>query len=897
MKRSIWAYAAGMMTVLLCAHGGLANAAEVAGAPASAAAQSMQETQGSQEPQAAPAQPPRATDLDTVIVTVERREQDLQRYAGTAQAFTAEDLRALGINNELRNIQVAIPGMSIANQEGNVEIFIRGVGSANNTELGDPGAAPHLNGNYIPRPRGLGTMFYDLERVEINKGPQGTLRGRNAVAGTMNIVTRRPQLGEDAATGYVQGEVGNRDHRGGEVALNMPLAVNAALRFAGYHVEKGSSFTNVGDPRLTPAGIQNETAGRLSFLYEPDDKLSVFAMVDMGHESGTGYPGANIYSAVRAGFGPDDVDMREVVYRGRQGEMDNRVWGFQGNVGYDFGAISLEYNGSYRDVDFWQRNATSDSINWPGRDLSAVDYDVFSSQFWQTRSQAQTHELRFVSTEGERFNWTAGGFYFHEKQQVGFFSVADKGYCCYSGTEFTMPDVDGKSWAVFGDGTFDVSDNFRLKGGLRYTDESKSRYGIGGNWALTLGGADFACCFATRLGTEGFVPTLLDRPSFDVSGLSSSADFARFLLQGILTPGARDTLIQQIGGIADGTAPNGTCFVRPDIDNGFMQCPPGGGFSYANLTIPSQQRGSSAFDYVDWRFGFEWDRTDRSLVYGTLSTAHKAGGFNDSFDPDVIPETYRPEKILALELGTKNRFDMFGRPATFNIAAFFYNYTDQVFQDLTAISFDPVTEEASGFALANRNVGKSRIYGVEADSTLRFEHGFSLNLNALYLDTEIRQGVVADARSQNFDAGGITSEIDLSGNELPLASRLTFNARLQQLFDVSFGTFDWQILAAYRSSFYLTQFNNREVTFVDITGATVRVEDAFTAGFPDQQRGVTQINVGAGFTSPDGAWRTEIWGANLLDKDVSQKALVGSGLNIRFLNDARSYGVRVRYQF
>ncbi|MFH7617379.1 TonB-dependent receptor, partial [Pseudomonas syringae pv. tagetis] len=97
----------------------------------------------------------------------------------------------------------------------------RGVGSSNNTEVGDPGAAPHIKGAYIARPRGLGGMFYDVERVEINKGPQGTLRGRNALAGTLNIITKRPDL--EAFGGYVQAEVGNRDHRGGEFALNLPI--------------------------------------------------------------------------------------------------------------------------------------------------------------------------------------------------------------------------------------------------------------------------------------------------------------------------------------------------------------------------------------------------------------------------------------------------------------------------------------------------------------------------------------------------------------------------------------------------------------------------------------------------------------------------------------------------
>lgn len=121
-------------------------------------------------------------DRDEIIVTANRREENSQDVSGVVQALGADQLRQDGIA-ELRQLQVAVPGLSIANQEGNVEIFIRGVGSANNTELGDPGAAPHLNGTYIPRPRGLGLMFYDLERVEVNKGPQGTLYGRNALAG------------------------------------------------------------------------------------------------------------------------------------------------------------------------------------------------------------------------------------------------------------------------------------------------------------------------------------------------------------------------------------------------------------------------------------------------------------------------------------------------------------------------------------------------------------------------------------------------------------------------------------------------------------------------------------------------------------------------------------------
>lgn len=838
-----------------------------------------------------------AKQLDTIVVTVERREQDLQKYAGTAQSFTQDELRGLGINNELRNLQVLVPGMSISNQEGNVEIFIRGVGSANNTELGDPAAAPHINGVYVPRPRGLGMMFYDLDRVEVNKGPQGTLRGRNAVAGSLNIITKRPQIGGDFS-GYAQAEIANRSSDGSEFGLNAPLGDKAALRFSGYHVDKGSSFRNAGTADLDPAGFQNEIAGRLSLLVEPTDTLSIFLMADYGDEEGTGYPGANIYSAARAGFMPEELDLRQVVYRGPQGKMDNQIQGLMGELSWDLGGASLTYTGSYREVDFSQRNASSDGIAWPGRDLvDGVDYDVFSTVFWQTRSESQTHELRFASDDDQRLRWTAGGFYFHEEQAVGFFSLADRGYCCYSGTEFTMPDVDGKSWALFVDGIFDVTDRFRIKGGVRYTDETKSRYGIGGNWALVLGGADFACCFGTRLGTEGFLPALLDRPNFNVIGLSTPAQLAQFLLQGVRNPGLRDTLLLQLAGIIDGTRPNGTCVDRSDTDNGFVNCPPDGQHSFLGLTIPSQQQGSSAFNYTDWRFGVEYDVSDSSLLYGNVTTGHKAGGFNDSFDVNVIPESFLPEKILALELGSKSEIEFLGNPGVFNAALFYYDYSDQVFQDLAVIAVDD-QGNANGYSLVNRNIGESSVLGLELESMLKLEHGFMLNVNALLLDTEIKRGLVADVRSQNFDAGGITSNIDLSGNELPLASKYQVNLRLQQFLEMDAGTFDWQVLLGYRSSYFLSQYNNRDVVFLsDAAGTVDRTEDAFTAGFPDRQEGFTQLNMGLGFTSLSGRWRYEAFASNLLNEDASQKALVGSGIDVRFLNDARSYGFRVRYEF
>ncbi|MBB6427809.1 TonB-dependent receptor [Sphingopyxis sp. JAI128] len=840
-------------------------------------------------------------DRDEIIVTANRREQNSQDVSGVVQALGADQLRQDGIT-ELRQLQVAVPGLSIANQEGNVEIFIRGVGSANSTELGDPGAAPHLNGTYIPRPRGLGLMFYDLDRVEVNKGPQGTLYGRNALAGTLNIITAKPRLGEFG--GYMQAEIANRSSYGAEGAINVPLGDTFALRAAGYYINRDYGFKNVstGAPAsgLKPAGLEENYAGRLSLLWEPSDRLSVSIVGDYGKETGTGYPGANIFSAVAAsGLRPDKLNLKHVVYRGLQGDMENELWGVQGKINYDFGSFGAELTGSYRSVDFYQVNAASDGIDYPGRDLAAVQYDNYSGNFWQTKSKSQVYEARIFANDDQRFRWNLGGFYFNEDQAVGYLALSDRGYCCYSATEFTMPDVKGKSYAFYADGTFDVADRLRILGGIRYTDEKKSRYGIGGDWALTLGGEDFACCFATRIGTEGFRPALLDRPSFDVSNITTPQGMAQFLIEGVKTPGLRDTLIGQIGAIANGTNPNGTCIDRPDIDNGFVNCPAGanGGFSYANFKIPGQQIGRSKFNFVDWRAGIEFDLSDDNMLYAKVSTGHKSGGFNDSFNGSAIPETFSPEKLLVYEIGSRNSFDVFGRPAIFNLTGFYYDYSNQVFQDLTCIGRaapDPATPNVPGncnsYSLVNRNIGASRIYGAEAEMRFKLPGNFGLDLNLAYLDTKITEGTVADSRAQDYGAGGNSPLISLVGNRLPLASKMNISARLSQWFDAGPGRLDWQALLNYRSSYYLSQFNEDDIVFLDGTR-----QAAPAAGFPDRQKGYATLNLGIGYTIDN--FRLEAWANNFLDEEVSQKALVGSSLNIRFLNDARSYGLRVRVNF
>jgi iron complex outermembrane recepter protein len=843
--------------------------------------------------------------IDEIVVTANRRDQGVQKVSGVVQSVSGEQLRKDGIA-DVRQLQVAIPGLSIANQEGNVEIFIRGVGSSNNTELGDPGAAPHLNGVYIPRPRGLGLQFYDLERVEVNKGPQGTLYGRNALGGTLNIITAKPRIGENSV--FFQGDLANRSGSGSEGAMNIPLGDHSALRASVFYSKKDYGFTNASTgalaSNLNPAGREENYAGRLSYLWEPAGPLSVSVVADYGRERGTGYPGANIFGAITASntgnnvLRPEDLDLTKVVYRGLQGDMSNVLWGVQAKAVYDFDKVSAEFTVSNRSVDFYQRNASSDGVVYPTLKLAEVQYDNYSGQFWQTRSKSQTYEFRLSSKGKQRLTWNAGLFHFNEDQEVGFLALADRGYCCYSGTEFSFPEVKGQSSAAFVDGTWEINEAWRVLAGLRQTTEKKSRNGIGGNLALTLGGEDFACCVATRIGTEGFIPNLLNRPNFNVTGLTR-AQTAQFLIDSISRAGSRDTLIQQILPIAIGTNTNGNCFIRPDINNGFVKCPllapnnTNGGFSYANLTIPTAQIGSSKANYGDFRIGFEHDLAKDHMVYGKLSTGHKAGGFNDSFNGSTIPEVFGPEKILVYEVGSRNAFNFYNRRSTFNVSGFYYDYSNQVFQDLTCINLETTAgvTKCNGYSLVNRNIGASRITGLEAEAKLGLPSNLLLDLNLTLLNTKITKGIVADSRAQDFGSGGITPIISLVGNELPLASKVNLNGRISRTISLGSGTFDWQVLANYRSAYYLTQFNENDVVSID--GKT-RVS-ALKSGFPDRQKGFATVNIGAGYTV--NSFRLEFWVANVLNEQASQKAIVGSNVNVRFLNDARIYGVRARYTF
>jgi len=869
--------------------------------------------------------------LEEIIVTAARREQSIQDVSGVVQTLTSEELRKDGISS-FQDLQIAVPGLNISQQEGNVDIFIRGVGSANNTELGDPGAAPHINGVYIPRPRGLGSQFYDVERVEINKGPQGTLYGRNALGGTLNLITKKPSV--EGGNGYFQVDGQSRGGFGFEGAVDIPVSSTSAFRIAGFYKEADAGFLNsgvnsdfiesgnaeeleaLGIESLEEAGISEDYGARVSFTSQINDRLSIDVIADYGVEGGTGFPGADIQTALATANTPEavaerggstldseDFNLRNVRYRGTQGDSDNESFGILTKLSYDFDNFTVAGSLSYRGIRFNQTNASNagigfdDGIGFLGN--ADFEADDFSSVYWETNSDAFIGELLFSSNGDGPVQWSAGLFGFDESQEVSFFSVADRGFCCFSGFESSQPNVDGQSFAIFGDITFNVSDRVRLIGGLRYTDEEKSRTdGLLGSVALVNGADDFACCVGTRLGTEGFEPAGLDRVSFDapeplgvdptdVEVAAFNQAQAQLIIEAVGDAGERDDLIPQLVDVANGNSLTGACEARPDNDNGFAVCPADGFFSFQGITAPTASNGTFEDDFVDWRLGVEFDVTDNHMLYAKVSTGTKSGGFNDNVG--TVAPTFDTEDVLVYEIGSRLSFSAFGNPATFNATGFFYDYSDQVFQSLQSIAAGSGDGgDQSGLSLVNANVSDSNIFGVELEGRFTFPGNVSLDLFATYLNSEIESGIVSDSRFADFGGRAIPNpDADLSGNDLPLVSDFEITARLGQQINLAAGALDWQILAKYRSDFFLTQFN--DIDIIDPDAGVITVEEE---GQSSLQEGFVTVNVGLGYSINDGKYRIEAFGQNIFDVTASEKAIVGNDLNLRFLNEARTWGIR-----
>jgi iron complex outermembrane recepter protein len=875
--------------------------------------------------------------LDEVVITVDRRTKNLQKYSGTASAFSERQLTSLGITS-VRQLSSMVPGLQIGTQEGNTEIYIRGIGSDNNSEHGDPATAVHIDGVYVPRPRGLGSMFFDLERVEVNSGPQGTLRGRNALAGSINIVTAKPKLQEFGAN--LEATFGTYSQRRFQGMVNVPLGDTFAVRAAGFSETRDPYWVNAGQIYdIRPAEDADTYALRFQSRWQPTKTVNVLVGYDYTSERGTGWLGTNFNDYLTAEndqgtpdqsddvaipLQVDDIDNpRRVNYFGQQPRMAMANQGVRAEITLDAGPVIFEALGSYRDLHYDHMTGSSDGLVWddpdgagplPGYDWSTDNFnpDAHGQSFSITESKSWVAELRAFAPDSARLRWTAGGFFFREDQKA-FLGQTNDPANGYGGQEFTMPDVPSGAVAGYADATFDVVPEFRVLAGVRLTREFKDRKdGFWGQWGGLPGatGPDDPIQGAGRFGTEGFKYADFDRTIYTLPANASVEDRVNTFLNGIESFGARDQVPQVL--CAD--PPEGEERLRPAAAGGF-ECafgvdPALGADGFGISVTPQNNHDDNVF--FDWRAGVEYDAARDSLLYFTVSTGHKAGGYNDTLNLAGAPlynSTYDPESVLAFELGSKNVLN--DRRIRLNASAFYYRYSDMVFQVLREVVPDPNPDDdqdVSASTSVRENATSANIYGLDIDFVYSLPAGLEAEVHALLMDARYGDNVeVSDGRI-GFDVQNYV--VDIGGNWLPRASPYTFNYTLSQLLPTEAGIFNWVISGQTRGKHYMTPFNGEgslippenpdRAIVVDANGVPnsqqyrdlIRPNGAIR--LTDEVPTYTRFDVGIGWRHPDSRISIDGFVNNVFNTAYATTIISTPNLNLRFFNPPRVAGVRVR---
>ncbi|MEL7185857.1 MAG: TonB-dependent receptor [Pseudomonadota bacterium] len=390
------------------------------------------------------AQSSQSAALEEIIVTAQKREQSLQELPLSVTALSADDLRRAGAAN-LTDIRALVPGLAIDNTES-PQVALRGITSNNLLPTGDPAVATHYNGVYIGRPSALRSAFFDLARVEVLKGPQGILYGRNATGGSINVHYNRPEFDTN---GYVDTQFGNYSYANITGVANLEAVEDTfAVRLAANYQQR-DSFAGTGAVGNDHFGSAlDERSVRLQAMYNVTDDFSVlFGYSTFQSDGGL--------AATRPIPMPPGSDPFESSLNTEPSWSDDQDM-FWLEANYETDLFQLTYLGAAFDGE-------------TDRFFDVDGTDFLPQEGGQALTGDQTsHELRLSSVDGDRLDWMVGLYYFDEDTT----RTADVNLGPIV-LDIAIPDFNSTSRAVFGNLTYHVNESFRLGAGLRYSDDEK----------------------------------------------------------------------------------------------------------------------------------------------------------------------------------------------------------------------------------------------------------------------------------------------------------------------------------------------------------------------------------------------------------------------------------------
>lgn len=378
--------------------------------------------------------------LQEVVVTAQKRSQNLQKVPVAVSVSTGSELVTQGIT-DVRGLAQVVPAISLGMDYIYTQIDIRGVGTNNDAPALDPAVAFNIDGVYQPGDFGTYGAFYDINRVEVLRGPQGTLYGANTPGGSINVITNKP-VDRFAASGEIG--FGNYNSRSEGGMLNIPVSPDFYVRAAAQHISHDGYLSSGFNDRKS-------TGSRIEALYKPSNTFSLLLEGDYFRDNSIG-----AHTVIGLPF----VD--------------------PSNPWFDPASTA----GAYSDFESW---ATHAELNWNFDSMTLTDIPAFKRLHFNTNDpvvgvfSAAISTVKFYSNELRLASNTSATSPFHWITGFYFYKQTDSSYQDYFNPYFSSitlnPDIAEKNWSLYAQGSYAIFPTLRVIAGARYSDDMKTATG------------------------------------------------------------------------------------------------------------------------------------------------------------------------------------------------------------------------------------------------------------------------------------------------------------------------------------------------------------------------------------------------------------------------------------